>query len=66
MSEIVRRWIENMLDKEITEVLGAIDNERLWQKGSDSQEEIDMHEDNILNHEEYLEWLKAKLEEINK
>lgn len=51
------------IDIEITEVEGTISNERLWQKGSDTKEQILMHEQNIANYIEYikrLESLKSK------
>ncbi len=45
--------------EEIEEVKGAISNERLWQKGSDSREEIACHEQNIADLCEYLTRLEA-------
>ena len=51
------------IDAEINEVKGSISNERIWQKGSDTKEEILMFEQNITDHLEYinrLEFLKSK------
>lgn len=42
------------IDAELTEVEGTISNERLWQKGSDTEEEILMFEQNITDHTEYI------------
>ena len=47
------------IDAEIDEVEGTISNERLWQKGSDTKEEILMFEQNIINHLEYINRLKS-------
>lgn len=57
-NELIRYWLETLIDGEIKEELGAISNERFWQKGSSSDAEIAMREDNIQTHEEYLEILK--------
>lgn len=51
------------LEDEIDDIRGTIDNERIWQNGSSSQEEIDMHEQNIADYEAYLEWLEDELRE---
>ena len=42
------------IDAEIDDVKGTISNERLWQKGSDTKEEILMFEQNIVDHIEYI------------
>lgn len=47
------------IDAELDDVKGAISNERLWQKGSDTKEEILMFEQNIANHIEYINRLIA-------
>ena len=71
--ELIEIWIDDFkesgksLDEEIEQVKGTISNERIWQKGSDTQEQIDMHEQNIVDLEVYLEWLedeKIKAKEI--
>lgn len=71
--ELIEIWIDDFkesgksLDEEIDNIKGTISNERIWQKGSDTQEQIDMHEQNIADLEAYLEWLedeKIKAKEI--
>lgn len=60
MDEIVNQWIINMLDEAIGEAKTAISNERVWQNGSDTDEEITSHEFNIICNEHFIE----KLEEM--
>jgi hypothetical protein len=60
MEEIVNKWIVDMLDEAITDSMGAIRNERLWQKGASNDEEIATHEFNIICNEHFIE----KLEEM--
>lgn len=57
-NELIRYWLETLIDGEIEEELGAISNERTWQKGSDNDLDIVMREDNIETHEKYIEILK--------
>lgn len=52
------------LQAEIADIKGTISNERIWQKGSDTQEQIDMHEQNIADLEAYLEWLENEEIEV--
>ena len=47
------------IDAEIDDVRGTISNERLWQKGSDTKEQILMFEQNITDHLEYINRLKS-------
>lgn len=66
MSETVNIWIERFQNEnrdvvtEIDETRGAIENERLWQKGCDTAEQIETHEQNIADLTEYLEWLESQ------
>lgn len=62
--ETVNIWIENLLKDEIGEILGSMDNDQLWSKMCNSQEERDMLKQNIANYEAYLEWLRTKLKEV--
>ena len=48
------------LDEEIEEVKGAIDNERVFQLGSSTEDEVMMHEQNIVDSLEYLDWLLSQ------
>lgn len=69
MSNFIKKFSKKTLSKEdidaeLFEVEGTIHNERLWQKGSDKEEEILMLEQNIRDHSEYiirLHELRAKL-----
>lgn len=66
--ETVEIWIDKFekdlrliaLQAEIADIKGTISNERIWQKGSNTQEQIDMHEQNIADLEAYLEWLESE------
>lgn len=68
MSETVKIWMKEFIsekkdiDKEIEEVKGTIDNEELWKRGSKDKEEADMHQDNINELKEYLDWLEDRKE----
>lgn len=64
--EIVNIWIEEFknsnksISEEIEDVKGTISNERLWVKGSETPEQIQMHEENIAELEEFLDWLESE------
>lgn len=68
--EMVSAWMNAYKDKdetsindEIEEVKGAISNESLWLNGSDTEEQIRNHAQNIANLTEYLNRLKDLLKE---
>lgn len=69
MSETVRIWMENIgkhpsvetIMSEIEEAKSAIENERLWALGSNSQEVAEMHNENVSLLEEYIESLNELL-----
>ena len=64
MTETVKIWIDEFkargkdFNEEIEDIKGTIANERLWQKGVETKEQVDMHEENIAELTEYLEWLE--------
>lgn len=66
-NEILIEWIENFknsgisVKEELEDIYGAISNERIWQRGSDSQHDIDMREENIVDLTAYKEWLEEQL-----
>ncbi len=71
-NETVEFWLEqfdvaNKSNEEITaeiqDIAGTISNERLFQKGSDTQEQVNMHEQNISNLLEYKSSLEMILQE---
>ena len=64
MNETVKFWLEELYKKEIEEVKGTIENEKMWELGYDGQEPFNPHTDNIMVLEEYVEVLKEKLAEL--
>ncbi len=66
MADMVEFWVDEFIKEgkdakdEIEEVECAISNERLWQKGSRTSEDAEVHEQNIEELEEYLGWLKDR------
>lgn len=68
MSETVKIWMKEFIsekkdiDEEIKQVKGTIENEELWKRGSRDKEEADMHQDNINELKEYLDWLLDRKE----
>ena len=66
MAKVVKFWINEFIeenrdiDAEIDDIEGTIANERLWQIGSSTKEEIEMHQDNIEELKEYLDWLNER------
>ena len=68
MNETVKIWEQEFIrekkdiNEEIRQVQGTIDNEELWKRGSKDKEEADMHEGNIEELKEYLDWLLDRKE----
>ena len=66
MSETVQFWVDEFIaenknvTEEIEDVKCAISNERLWAKGAETEESVYMHEQNVAELEEYLEWLEEQ------
>ena len=62
--EVVNIWIKKFKKSgsdyagEIEEIEGTISNENIWMHGSSSEEEIQMHMQNIADLTAYLAWLK--------
>lgn len=65
MDEMIRDWLHELYDDAIQETEGAISNERGWQNGADSDEEIMMHEENIDRYEEYIQILERLESEVD-
>ena len=57
-SDNVKEWFKQMLEDEIDDIKGTIENEELWIKGARDAEESALFEENKKEHEEYLEYLK--------
>jgi len=51
-------WFRNLIDEEIQQELGTIENERIWANGSPDDDTAEMHEGNINSHELYIRILK--------
>lgn len=64
MDETIKQWFRDLYSEAIKETEGTIANERTWQKGSASDEEVEMHERNIETLEEYIELLREKLDAL--
>lgn len=62
--DMVSHWCEQFFEEggdiqeEIEDARINISNQRLWQKGCDTQEQIMMYEENIANLEEYIKRLE--------
>lgn len=57
LTDNMRLWLDNLLDKEIDEILVAARNEHLWAVGSTTQEEAIMHENNADELRKYVDVL---------
>ena len=60
----IRAWLETLYGEAIIEANKAIGNERIWQKGASTDEEIQMHEDNIAEQERYIAVLEDLIDHI--
>jgi hypothetical protein len=66
MSDLMKIRLSAMLDTEIEQVKGMISNEALWAHGSETEEQAQMHTENIENLEEYKQLLIEMQEQVNK
>ena len=58
MNEIVKSWLEGLINKEIGDVLDDIQNRKIWLLGSSDKEAIQAQLDNLSLDNEYLAALK--------
>lgn len=58
MNETVKIWLENLINKEIDDVLGNIKNSKIWLLGSNNKEDFQAQLDNLSLYNEYLIALK--------
>lgn len=68
MSEVVKIWLSEMLERELKEVNGSISNNCLWMHSAETKEESEMFCENIASLEEYktvLLQMQKKIEEGN-
>ena len=63
MNEMVRIWLEQLYEKELSEVLGALENEKVWELGY-SGDEMNPHTENIENLREYIDTLEELIHEV--
>ena len=59
MNETVKIWLENLINKEIDDVLGTIKNSKIWLLGSNNKEDFQAQLDNLSLYNEYLIALKT-------
>lgn len=59
MNETVKIWLEDLINKEIDEVLGTIKNSKIWLLGSNNKEDFQAQLDNLSLYNEYLIALKT-------
>lgn len=66
MNEIIKSWLEGLINKEIGDVLDDIQNRKIWLLGSSDKEAIQTQLDNISLDNEYLAALKTLKNRIEK
>lgn len=66
MNEIVKSWLEDLINKEIGDVLDDIQNIKIWLLGSSDKEAIQTQLDNLCLDNEYLTALKTLKNRIEK
>ena len=64
MTENQKTWLLRMIEKEIEETEGTIDNEHLWALGSNDATAQQCHINNIKELKDYIEILKKYKGEI--
>lgn len=64
LTDNIRTWLDNLYDEAIIEANKTLGNERIWQKGSSTDEEIQIHEDNIREQERYISVLEELKDNI--
>lgn len=60
MDKIIKNWFITLYNREIENVKGAIENEMIWMKGSDTPEQEQAHIENIARLNEYEKQLQEK------
>ena len=66
MNEIVKSWLEDLINKEIGDVLDDIQSIKIWLLGSSDKEAIQTQLDNLCLDNEYLTALKTLKNRIEK
>lgn len=58
MNETVKIWLDDLINKEIDDVLDDIENRKIWLLGSNNKEDFQEQLDNLSMYNEYLIALK--------
>lgn len=58
MNETVKIWLDDLINKEIDDVLDDIENRKIWLLGSNNKEDFQEQLDNLSLYNEYLIALK--------
>ena len=58
MNETVKIWLESLINKEIDDVLGNIENTKIWCLKSSGKKTLQIQLDNLSLYNEYLTTLK--------
>lgn len=58
MNETVKIWLDDLINKEIDDVLDNIENRKIWLLGSNNKEDFQEQLDNLSLYNEYLIALK--------
>lgn len=66
MNGTVKIWLEDLINKEIDDVLGTIKNSKIWLLGSSNKEDFQEQLDNLSLYNEYLIALKTLKNRIEK
>lgn len=66
MNEIVKSWLEGLINKEIGDVLDDIQNKKIWLLGSSDKEAIQVQLEGLSLDNEYLTVLKTLKNRIEK
>ena len=59
MNGTVKIWLEDLINKEIDDVLGNIKNSKIWLLGSNNKEDFQAQLDNLSLYNEYVIALKT-------
>lgn len=59
MNETVKIWLEDLINKEIDDVLDNIKNSKIWLLGSNNKEDFQAQLDNLSLYKEYIIALKT-------
>ena len=64
-NEVVEIWMANLFNRELEDTKDTINNEEMWDLGSDTMDAQLGHEDNIENLKEYTSILEDVLRQLN-